>query len=1087
MKRLFLLFLFAFNLSLKLYSQDDVSNYVRTMTFVQKYDYDIDDNMHIDSLLNKTTTIQYFDGLGRPTIKAQNGVNTANNYVYTMQTYDQMGRGKEQWLPIIGDIIPNYMSRGAYVAASYNTYNDNYAYSTTSYDALGREIETTSPGEAWHSAGKKTLKSYEVEANYNNKYSTPLNEITLDYNGKYSKEELTGETYTDEDGHSVKVHKDFMGNVVYENHDGNRVHYVYNPIGQLRYVLTPKYLDQGFKADNGYEYRYDARGRMVKKILPGCDYMEYWYNKEDQQVFYQDATVRSKGVHRFFLYDIFGRLAIQGTCKSCNKSQRANICYKDNTSSSFYGTAYRVKEPEQLSGVTIESVNYYDNYHFLEVLDNHFSNIIDSLFIDNYSIATGLPTGKMQVASNGEKTIEVIYYDYRGRKQDVLTVSVGNKFTHTRYDYTFTDNVKRESIYEYKITDNGCYFLIGTTITNNYSETNGILLSTNVSFKTSSDITSTHTIQALEYDSLGRLSKNTRGGNAGYVSYQYDVHGWPTVIDGTGFRQELHYADGLGTPCYNGNISSMQWSTPEYHQMRGYKFEYDACNRLKSATYGEREDMSNAVNRYNELVESYNENGIVERIRRRGLKDDGKYGTIDNIKITIEKNRPIKILDYADAVNSYAAYDFHDGANVRTEYTYNGMGALTSDANKGIARIEYDINNNPRLIQFTNGNQIWYVYTPDGVKHRTTYITAAEYVTVPLNTTIELQPAQILVKDSTDFNGYMIYNNGALSKCLLQGCYATIENGNAVMHYFTKDHLGNNRAVVNENGTIEQITHYYPFGGIFADAGLNSSLQPYKYNSKELDRMHGLNWYDYGARRYDPVCNLWTSPDPMAEKYYHVSPYVYCKNDPINKFDPNGMDDYYTENGDFIYSDGQITDNLIIRNQLLYDLKTSTNAEWINPYTPIGDLTLSAEAYSNIFTDILSKMPEVNISYLHNSKVSVTVWDDSENVKTTTNYFNDSRFYGDALATIGKHQNGKQCLTAYIFPRGTDEHPIYNTVSNIQNLLGIHEYIGHFKNNLRDAQHSLVYENQMKHPSWAKTTKKFKQYILNTYNQIKTK
>jgi hypothetical protein len=44
-----------------------------------------------------------------------------------------------------------------------------------------------------------------------------------------------------------------------------------------------------------------------------------------------------------------------------------------------------------------------------------------------------------------------------------------------------------------------------------------------------------------------------------------------------------------------------------------------------------------------------------------------------------------------------------------------------------------------------------------------------------------------------------------------------------------------------------------------------------------------------------------------------------------------------------------------------------------------------------------------------------------------------------------------------------------------------------FKNNLRDAQHSLVYENQMKHPSWAKTTKEFKQYILNTYNQIKTK
>ena len=27
----------------------------------------------------------------------------------------------------------------------------------------------------------------------------------------------------------------------------------------------------------------------------------------------------------------------------------------------------------------------------------------------------------------------------------------------------------------------------------------------------------------------------------------------------------------------------------------------------------------------------------------------------------------------------------------------------------------------------------------------------------------------------------------------------------------------NNRAVVNHNGTVEQITHYYPFGAVFSD------------------------------------------------------------------------------------------------------------------------------------------------------------------------------------------------------------------------------------------------------------------------------
>ena len=52
--------------------------------------------------------------------------------------------------------------------------------------------------------------------------------------------------------------------------------------------------------------------------------------------------------------------------------------------------------------------------------------------------------------------------------------------------------------------------------------------------------------------------------------------------------------------------------------------------------------------------------------------------------------------------------------------------------------------------------------------------------------------------------------------------------------------------------------------------------------------MHGLDLYDYGARQYDPVVPMFTQQDPMAEKYYHLSPYVYCGNNPVNAFDPDG-------------------------------------------------------------------------------------------------------------------------------------------------------------------------------------------------------
>ena len=120
----------------------------------------------------------------------------------------------------------------------------------------------------------------------------------------------------------------------------------------------------------------------------------------------------------------------------------------------------------------------------------------------------------------------------------------------------------------------------------------------------------------------------------------------------------------------------------------------------------------------------------------------------------------------------------------------------------------------------------------------------------------------------------------------------TNDNTVPTYHYYTQDHLGNNRAVVNDNGTVEQITHYYPFGGTYADVGLNSSLQPYKYNGKELDRMHGLNWYEYGHRQYDPIVPMFTQTDPMAEKYYNVSPYVYCLGNPVKYVDLDGKKVY---------------------------------------------------------------------------------------------------------------------------------------------------------------------------------------------------
>ena len=61
-------------------------------------------------------------------------------------------------------------------------------------------------------------------------------------------------------------------------------------------------------------------------------------------------------------------------------------------------------------------------------------------------------------------------------------------------------------------------------------------------------------------------------------------------------------------------------------------------------------------------------------------------------------------------------------------------------------------------------------------------------------------------------------------------------------------------------------------------------------NGKELDRMHGLNLYDYGYRQYDPLLGRWTQMDRKCEDYYHVSPFVYCLNSPVSNIDPDGRE-----------------------------------------------------------------------------------------------------------------------------------------------------------------------------------------------------
>ena len=112
----------------------------------------------------------------------------------------------------------------------------------------------------------------------------------------------------------------------------------------------------------------------------------------------------------------------------------------------------------------------------------------------------------------------------------------------------------------------------------------------------------------------------------------------------------------------------------------------------------------------------------------------------------------------------------------------------------------------------------------------------------------------------------------------------------SIFFYYIQDHHGDNREVWRAyDKKVVQRTQYYPFGLPWGECE-NSGIQPYKYNGKEFIEMHGYDAYDYGARCYDAAIGRWETIDPLAEKYYSISPYVYCANNPIIRVDKDGRD-----------------------------------------------------------------------------------------------------------------------------------------------------------------------------------------------------
>ena len=790
--------------SLSVFSQSTGRNYVKETLALD------------ESGSNSIQSVQYYNGLGYPTVSVATA-GTDGGTACTMTTYDALGREERRYAPVPASSL-GYMTESDIRSRGY-FYQDNSCFTQYHYDALDRVTAVDIAGDKWRQDGRQDRTEYltntlsdevlHFEAPDDGSYSLVNPENTsFRY---YPSGSLSKVISYDADDKGVTVFTDLQGKKILERTDAGDTYYVYNSLGQLRFVLTPAYNEKSCsKAMFAYEYRYDNRGRVEWKKLPGTEHIQYWYDDADRVMAMQDAMIRNDSKYRFFIYDNFGRVAIQGLCSQY--THHDNVLAKatyDKGSSGFMGTGYAVSSDVvgAFANPELEIVNYYDSYDFI---GRNLTGVMPTVTIDQEQrqYACGFQTGQVVYATNGEALGSVNVYDQKG--QMVRTVRKGLKgyLEDVSTAYTFTGDVEN-TVADVDVRY-GNHFTAETTYSYEYGKKTNMVLS--VSHGRSARSYETE----YTYDAIGRLSGKERamtGTGKSLCSYTYDVHGWLTGINSGGFQEQLYYTDGLDGGYYNGNISTVKWKRGDNDFYQGYNLKYDNNNRLTSAVFGGGDNLASYKNYFDEHAE-YDCNGNITRMERRGLVDNmhGGFGLVDNLSMTYEGNMLTSVCDNASRMAYAGATDFDGVFGQEYPLTYNDAGSLVSDAGRKIARIDYDLRNNPVRIQFTNGNVTRYIYSATGEKLRVIYQTAVPNISVAIGSMRELLPSEILNADSTDYllGGSLTLKNGRIDKYRFEEGYCqarkysrNYSQDNFTFCYFDRDHLGNIRQVREVDGSRE--------------------------------------------------------------------------------------------------------------------------------------------------------------------------------------------------------------------------------------------------------------------------------------------
>ncbi|RZJ76955.1 MAG: RHS repeat protein [Flavobacterium sp.] len=808
------------------------------------------------SVCDVNETIQYIDGLGRPLQSVQTKASPGFNDIVQPVAYDAFGREEFKYQPyVIAGGNGAYRTQGISEQASFyqgqsttsSIQQTGSPFSRTVFEAspLNRVMEQGSPGAAWqpvpNSATGHTVK---MDHGTNTGGDVKLWRINPNVNGasatghygagKLYKITSRDENWVQGDGRAgtTDEFKDFEGRVVLRrawetDAKGLSTYYVYDDLGDLRYVLPPAVNENGQAAMSSfsegdavfnqfiYAYHYDGRKRLIEKKVPGKGWEEMVYNPLDQMVLTRDEVQKNNAQWLFTKYDALGRVVMTGL-------------YTDGTGRAALQGAINIEQnhwevrpqggdysnnsfPRNIA--YYHSISYYDGYDFP---GNSFGQPSGSQAGGGRT--KGLLTGsKITVLGTGTMLLTVNYYDQEGRVVQSKSENHlgGNDVVSNSYNFAgeLTGSIRVHTL-------NG----VATTVANRYEYDHaGRRRAVFEQINNQDEVV----LSSLDYNELGQLEKKKLHNGLQETRFGYNERGWLKSSTSDAFSMALKYNDG-NLPQWNGNIANQYWgSATSFPNV--YSYDYDKLNRLKSG-------LSTGV----------------------GMSEVLTYDEMGNIKTLDRDQTGANLYHYTG--NRLISVD-----NVAGTFGYDANGNASTDGRNGMT-LTYNYLNLPATANRTGASLAY------------TYNAAGEKLTKNFNGSLRHYA------DGIEYNGNVI------ELIRTEEGVAQNNGGTFTYHYNLSDHLGNVRYSFDiYNGAVRRLQQddYYAFGlrkSVLPVATTNK----YLYNGKEVqDELGGQ--YDYGARFYDPVIARWNVVDPLAEKMRRHSPYNYGYSNPIRFVDSDGM------------------------------------------------------------------------------------------------------------------------------------------------------------------------------------------------------